>query len=759
MATSDSPVLPESRTEKLDRQRRHRTSKTELPQESTAKYCVKRRSGGRFGSLKPVFSKDEKHLFLCTKLQARVYSASTGELIRSLVPKTPQRSALVSIFLHPKNDYRLITVSRNGKLFVWDWTDGSLINELAIEPATEIAASLLIGNTFIWTDGKHISAAREFPAVHNVHPISRLAVCYGLSTNGEHVFAHGDRSVMIFKLKPGGSTLEHEYLTLPTPYTSFAVSEKAYAYADSSGAIYLYELNAFEKNKESVPRKLHWHSAQVPTLEFALSGQYLLSGGHEGVLVLWQLTTSNKQYLPRISHTIESIATSTMSKYYALKLADNTIKIINATDLTLRAEISGPRYVSEPISSTAHKDNLLISNGPEVQVWNLPTGRTALRVPITPQTFAGQVRDQYRAVEATVDKCATNGLWMATLDSWSTPREEAADYGYSQVRDETHLKFWKWQDNQYKLTTRIDDPHGLSRTRELLATSSGKFFTVGDDASIKLWREKPVKKDLIGGGTQVIGSTWSCHRAIRLTKASQGCKLAVSSDESVLALYAQNQLFLIDPSTGDLRKTITGLSAGQVVEIGFVRHFLVILGYKRLVVWNMLKSNVGYALRIPEPTTDLHLSCGERTFVLSTNEHTKQTKANAKIFVFDPESPKPVFREKCSKTLTLSWSCDIGFLQVTDDLEVVIIAPDVEEARSSESAEASQAAPTQLGISSMYRPIKRDADVDMEDADMQNMVLNTQKVSTIFDDPIKSLEDRFEALASLVLGAPKEAFE
>jgi NET1-associated nuclear protein 1 (U3 small nucleolar RNA-associated protein 17) len=73
-------------------------------------------------------------------------------------------------------------------------------------------------------------------------------------------------------------------------------------------------------------------------------GIYLLSGGREAVLVLWHLRSGHKQFLPRLDTDITKIIISPDQAYYALIQADNTIRIINALDLTLRQLIKTLNY-------------------------------------------------------------------------------------------------------------------------------------------------------------------------------------------------------------------------------------------------------------------------------------------------------------------------------------------------------------------------------------------------------------------------------
>lgn len=56
-------------------------------------------------------------------------------------------------------------------------------------------------------------------------------------------------------------------------------------------------------------------------------GSYLLSGGEEGVLVLWQLQTSHQQFRPRLGSAITSVSCSPNDSYFTVSLANNGISI------------------------------------------------------------------------------------------------------------------------------------------------------------------------------------------------------------------------------------------------------------------------------------------------------------------------------------------------------------------------------------------------------------------------------------------------
>ena len=74
----------------------------------------------------------------------------------------------------------------------------------------------------------------------------------------------------------------------------------------------------------------HWHSQPISGLTFTPDGAYMLSGGSESVLVLWQLGSGENTFLPRLGADIRSIAVSTTFSgshpmMYGVGLANNAV--------------------------------------------------------------------------------------------------------------------------------------------------------------------------------------------------------------------------------------------------------------------------------------------------------------------------------------------------------------------------------------------------------------------------------------------------
>jgi WD40 repeat protein len=81
---------------------------------------------------------------------------------------------------------------------------------------------------------------------------------------------------------------------------------------------------------------LHWHSHPVRSCKFSVDGNYLLTGGYEGVLVTWQLANMTSHFLPRLSSFLQHIAVSPKGGAYALSCGDNSIQTLGAYNSQLK---------------------------------------------------------------------------------------------------------------------------------------------------------------------------------------------------------------------------------------------------------------------------------------------------------------------------------------------------------------------------------------------------------------------------------------
>jgi NET1-associated nuclear protein 1 (U3 small nucleolar RNA-associated protein 17) len=164
--------------------------------------------------------------------------------------------------------------------------------------------------------------------------------------------------------------------------------EFSLAVGTSTGKILLWY--CFDRSKTSeVVTSLHWHAHTVTSIAFA-SDSYMLSGGHEGVLVLWQLDTKHKDYLPRLGAEITGISISPDNSMYALGFVDNTIRIVSATNLANVQTIMGLKFATldhkaYPLNTglvlDPRKGNVVLNGVPgTLQFYNAKTDKHVLEV-------------------------------------------------------------------------------------------------------------------------------------------------------------------------------------------------------------------------------------------------------------------------------------------------------------------------------------------------------------------------------------------
>ena len=92
---------------------------------------------------------------------------------------------------------------------------------------------------------------------------------------------------------------------------------------------------------------LHWHTHAVSSLAFTPNGAYLLSDGEEAVLIVWQIHSGRKEFVPRVSAAIQSISVSdpqdangSRAQEYLLGLSDGTLAFVKADLLKVHRTIT-----------------------------------------------------------------------------------------------------------------------------------------------------------------------------------------------------------------------------------------------------------------------------------------------------------------------------------------------------------------------------------------------------------------------------------
>ncbi|CAI4526082.1 AFI_G0024370.mRNA.1.CDS.1 [Saccharomyces cerevisiae] len=295
-------------------------------------------------------------------------------------------------------------------------------------------------------------------------------------------------------------------------------------------------------------RLLKWHIDSVLSLSFSHDGSYLLSGGWEKVMSLWQLETNSQQFLPRLNGIIiDCQVLGPQGNYYSLILqmtennsnSDYQFSLLNASDLTSKLSINGPlpvfnstiKHIQQPISAMNTKNSNSITSlnhSKKKQSRKLIKSRrqdftTNVEInPINknlyfPHISAVQIFDFYKNEQVNYQyltsgvnnsmgkvrfelnlqdpiitdlKFTKDGQWMITYEIEYPPNDLLSS------KDLTHiLKFWTKNDNEtnWNLKTKVINPHGISVPITKILPSprsvnnSQGCLTADNNGGLKFW--------------------------------------------------------------------------------------------------------------------------------------------------------------------------------------------------------------------------------------------------------------------------------
>uniref|UniRef100_A0A7S4E0P5 WD repeat-containing protein 75 second beta-propeller domain-containing protein n=1 Tax=Lotharella globosa TaxID=91324 RepID=A0A7S4E0P5_9EUKA len=447
--------------------------------------------------------------------------------------------------------------------------------------------------------------------------------------------------------------------------------------------------------KDFATSSLHWHAHPVHAIAFSSDGSYMFSGGEEAVLVIWQLETKAKQFLPRLGSVIRSITISPDGNIYALALADNSLKFVDAVSnseslhvkgLALAHSLPGEREqhgvggVRETLK-TDPRDSLIACRGVPGRLqfydalWEGPggaRGRHANELHVTLRAMVSRterVRTRQRVLTSAyrVDAFEFDhtGQWLATVES-STLELTSCDY---------KLKFWRRPPSSpnFILTSTVRDPHGSSRVLKLTFKppsdhASGSLetmappplCTLGADNKFKFWHgkwraeglsanprnldRKQQEREQSGEGDGVF--EFSCKAQGDFKTSHKANTMAFSQDGTVMAIGYSQIVTLWDTETFTLAHVLShGGPMERIRSMVFVSRYLISATSTRLLVWDtvslttVFSHNLNVISLAVSPAAGTVTSTGPRFVALIGSLHPK------------PRQPTKIGKQNNSKTI------------------------------------------------------------------------------------------------------------
>ncbi|KAL0282436.1 UNVERIFIED_CONTAM: U3 small nucleolar RNA-associated protein 17 [Sesamum angustifolium] len=412
----------------------------------------------------------------------------------------------------------------------------------------------------------------------------------------------------------------------------------------------------------------------------------------EGVLVVWQLDTGKKKFLPRIGAPLLYFVNSPDPSLSSISRADNQIQLLRMPSMEILRSISGIKPSSshmeiyEGFGSGVvfnHTSGLLAvpTENYRVQFYNLFDDREISEVHICERNH--QPGDEitvirvlsvivvlksdtlpvvsYLHVKVNLVALSPDGSTMSTVET-RLPEEGIGSL--------VSLKFWACgsQNKHFSLSTVIYEPHGESgissvafRPTSHMAVSS----SYGGD--FKVW----VRRHEISTEDETVENTgWRCH-AVGSYKKKPMTAAAFSGDGSVLAVAAEKVITLWDPDRNALLAVI-GDSLEPITTLSFVGKSEYLVSASRgsdpqLTIWSMSKlcTTWSYRLDVEAVACSVDKSTFAVLALIKPAKHMEPTEASLHgaegvILLFNVENPVPLSTWFVSKAqsgrLSFVWS-------------------------------------------------------------------------------------------------------
>ncbi|KAF9967739.1 hypothetical protein BGZ70_008400 [Mortierella alpina] len=632
-----------------------------------------------------VFTSDSNYFFSCNARTIRILSVETGQVVRILsnsIEEGGHSDTVTSVMLNPKNSLQLYSGSLDGTIKLWDFNDAILLKTFE-----NIPNDVYLTTTKKSTKRFHQYQARKSGGLRakensvllrysfkslrkRLVRLLKSRVCGGLaiSSDGEYLVMAGRYKLHVIHIAAGngieeGGVTENDesrfrcYIT-PERITclAFHPTEGCIATGDERGRITLWY--CFGKNVDRpVTTTLHWHAHKVAAITFTADGTYLLSGGEESVLVIWQLQSGFKQFLPRLGSEIKHITVSPDQGLYAIGQQDNSVNVIRSVDLKIKTVIQGLKFshvnhIASPLSTglvvEPRNGNVVLNGLPgTLQFFDPIKEQHIMELEITPRNKVSRT-DEKEIIPPQVMHCAFSSdkaaRWMVTVDG----RDD------HETTPELFIKFWEYDDDtrNYVLNTRVDAPHSKAITscvfNPRIGNQAPMVVTTSMDGTFKVWELTHQGEARRGIEAE---RAWSCRSTGFYRDMVPHCA-GFASDGSLLAVAYGQIITLWNPYLNTLQGVLTQPPENRPVKhLTFLKNspFLIAATKDHLYSWNLLTCSVWWSYQIK--VDNLVASKSNANFMITCPAPSPTVASQHRIIVFKPTSPKPLHSETTVKKI------------------------------------------------------------------------------------------------------------
>ena len=351
-----------------------------------------------------------------------------------------------------------------------------------------------------------------------------------------------------------------------------------------------------------------------------------MSGAAENTVMMTQISSGQRHFIPRLGASITGLNISSTGSLYAISLANNNIKIVDAGDLELISEFAGLQPIKRPSKNDESyrppvtllhptREQLFINGSNEasgtLQGYDIFQDQQTVRLDVASLTRLKSTGIDLKPVSDPFLSHAaftSDGKWLATIDEWND-RYALDDLSNMEVS----LKFWDCSGKDWNVNTKIEYPHGITSRVLALAspkTSQLEFATLGAEGTVKIWRLSVTPKERIWTLYRTIGSRVS-------TLTSEG-GLTYSTDGSIIAAGFGGHIYIINAQSGE---TVTSLhvssSISKIENLG--RYFLYVYDDSSLYsVWDVVTGEILFTERLDRAYSSVAVNHSSSTFAIAS---------------------------------------------------------------------------------------------------------------------------------------------
>jgi WD40 repeat protein len=378
------------------------------------------------------------------------------------------------------------------------------------------------------------------------------------------------------------------------------IKEDSIALGDSSGKIHF--IQDITSNNYILYTK-HWHSHGISDLALDPNNDYLYSCGQEGVIVIWNIHTWVKTFLPRLGEPIIGIKVCSNSQNLICYLKNNSIIFISLTKMKIIDAInsvSNDCFINK-FSLFNKRQNFIAFTNSKKGIINLYN--------ISQNSFDFYLNVFNKNFNSKTEREKDNNLRILKLISFSFPKNEK-NMGYMSTIEElsydldkklflTYFKIWKFEKNNIDLIQISENPHNNETIDYLEGLNFNNYgFITKSQKAFKVWKLKDGKFICDFEGKYQNRKILSINYDNNLLD-----EYIFALFENKLVIYSKNKIK--DIYTFDIYESSKNSIENKYDKIYYINSkYLCLYGNKNLALFNIAENEIIYEENIDKEKND-----------------------------------------------------------------------------------------------------------------------------------------------------------